>query len=186
MFAQGTLGIHGPPGRRIRNGNHCTAPPQATLERLETMTTTPSRIAVIRGRWHSDIVDQCVNSFVAEWENLGGKASDVEIFDVPGALEIPLHAQTLIKTGRFAAVLGTAFVVDGGIYRHDFVAGTVLDAMMRVSLDSGVPVLSAVLTPHNFQESDAHIAFFRDHFVIKGREAANAAKNILAERAKIA
>ena len=70
------------------------------------MTTTPSRIAVIRGRWHSDIVDQCVNSFVAEWENLGGKASDVEIFDVPGALEIPLHAQTLIKTGRFAAVLG--------------------------------------------------------------------------------
>ncbi|CAN7663183.1 6,7-dimethyl-8-ribityllumazine synthase [Rhizobium sp. LjRoot30] len=145
-----------------------------------------NKIAVIRARWHSDIVDQCVNSFVAEWEKLGGKASDIEIFDVPGALEIPLHAQTLIKTGRFSAVLGTAFVVDGGIYRHDFVAGTVLDAMMRVSLDTGVPVLSAVLTPHNFQESEAHIGFFKNHFVIKGREAANAAKQILAERGKIA
>ena len=151
------------------------------------MTTSASqpRIAVIRARWHADIVDRCVNSFVAEWEKLGGKAADVEIFDVPGALEIPLHAQTLIRTGRFSAVLGTAFVVDGGIYRHDFVAGTVLDAMMRISLDSGVPVLSAVLTPHNFQESEAHIAFFTDHFVIKGREAAHAAKNILDARARI-
>ena len=152
------------------------------------MTTSASqtRIAVIRARWHADIVDRCVNSFIAEWEKLGGAASDIEVFDVPGALEIPLHAQTLIGTGRFSAVLGTAFVVDGGIYRHDFVAGTVLDAMMRVSLDSGVPVLSAVLTPHNFQESEAHIAFFSDHFVIKGREAANAAKSILDARARIA
>ena len=151
------------------------------------MTTSASqtRIAIIRARWHADIVDRCVDSFIAEWEKLGGEAADVEVFDVPGALEIPLHAQTLIATGRFSAVLGTAFVVDGGIYRHDFVAGTVLDAMMRVSLDSGVPVLSAVLTPHNFQESEAHIAFFTDHFVIKGREAANAAKNILDARAKI-
>ena len=151
------------------------------------MTTSASqtRIAIIRARWHADIVDRCVDSFIAEWEKLGGKAADVEVFDVPGALEIPLHAQTLIATGRFSAVLGTAFVVDGGIYRHDFVAGTVLDAMMRVSLDSGVPVLSAVLTPHNFQESEAHIAFFTDHFVIKGREAAHAAKNILDARARI-
>ncbi len=82
------------------------------------------KIAIIRARWHADIVDQCVNSFVEQWAALGGDRSDVEIFDVPGALEIPLHAQTLIATGKFSAVLGTAFVVDGGIYRHDFVAGT--------------------------------------------------------------
>ena len=144
------------------------------------------KIAVIRARWHADIVDQCVNSFVSEWQKLGGSAADVEIFDVPGALEIPLHAQTLAKTGRFSAILGTAFVVDGGIYRHDFVAGTVLDGMMRVQLDTGVPVLSTVLTPHNFQESEAHIRFFKDHFVVKGVEAANAARQILAARAEIA
>ena len=145
-----------------------------------------NRIAVIRARWHADIVDRCVNSFATEWSTLGGNAADIDIIDVPGALEIPLHAQTLIKTGKYAAVLGVAFVVDGGIYRHDFVAGTVLDGMMRVSLDSGVPVLSAVLTPHNFQESEAHIKFFSDHFVIKGKEAANACKAILAARANVA
>jgi 6,7-dimethyl-8-ribityllumazine synthase len=145
-----------------------------------------SRIAVIRARWHADIVDRCVTSFAGEWQALGGEAGDIDIIDVPGALEIPLHAQTLIRTGKYAAVLGVAFVVDGGIYRHDFVAGTVLDGMMRVSLDTGVPVLSAVLTPHNFQESEAHIAFFKDHFVIKGQEAARAAKAILAARADVA
>lgn len=145
-----------------------------------------NRIAVIRARWHADIVDRCVTSFVEEWVALGGAAADVDIVDVPGALEIPLHAQTLARTGRYSAILGCAFVVDGGIYRHDFVAGTVLDGMMRVQLDTDVPVLSAVLTPHNFQESEAHIRFFKDHFVIKGREAANACQSILAARAKVA
>ena len=161
----------------------------ATLKGQTDMTIAShptQKIAIIRARWHADIVDQCVNSFVAHWEKLGGKASGVEIFDVPGALEIPLHAQTLAKTGRFSAIIGSAFVVDGGIYRHDFVAATVLDGMMRVQLDTGVPVLSTVLTPHNFQESEQHIRFFTDHFVVKGVEAANACSQILAARAQLA
>ena len=90
----------------------------------------------------------------------------------------------LARSGRFAAVVAVAFVVDGGIYRHDFVAGTVLDAMMRVQLDTGVPVLSAVLAPHNFQETEPHIRFFKEHFVVKGREAADACRLILAERTR--
>ncbi len=161
----------------------------ATLKGQTDMTIAShptQKIAIIRARWHADIVDQCVNSFVAHWQKLGGNASDVEIFDVPGALEIPLHAQTLAKTGRFSAIIGSAFVVDGGIYRHDFVAGTVLDGMMRVQLDTGVPVLSTVLTPHNFQESEQHIRFFHDHFLVKGVEAANACSQILAARAQLA
>jgi 6,7-dimethyl-8-ribityllumazine synthase len=161
----------------------------ATLKGQTDMTIAShptQKIAIIRARWHADIVDQCVNSFVAHWQKLGGNASDVEIFDVPGALEIPLHAQTLARTGRFSAIIGSAFVVDGGIYRHDFVAGTVIDGMMRVQLDTGVPVLSTVLTPHNFQESEQHIRFFTDHFVVKGVEAANACSQILAARAQLA
>lgn len=150
------------------------------------MKPVQNRIAIIRARWHAAIVDRCVDAFVEHWAALGGAATDVEIFDVPGALEIPLHAQTLARTGRFSAIVGSAFVVDGGIYRHDFVAATVLDGMMRVQLDTGVPVLSTVLTPHNFQESEAHIRFFSEHFVLKGREAASACHHILSERAKLA
>jgi 6,7-dimethyl-8-ribityllumazine synthase len=141
-----------------------------------------SRVAVVRARWHADIVDECVNAFVAEMVNA---KSAVDIFDVPGAYEIPLHAQMLAQTGRYAAILGVAFVVNGGIYRHDFVASAVLDGMMTVQLSTGVPVLSAVLTPHNYHESAEHHRFFLDHFKVKGQEAASACLAILKARALI-
>src|SRR6202012_2836598 len=123
-----------------------------TLERQRTMTISvnpqQSRIAIIRARWHSEIVDQSVEGFISEWQQTEG-AAPVDVFDVPGALEIPLHAQLLARSGRYSAIVATAFVVDGGIYRHEFVADTVLEAMMRVQLDTGVPILSAVLRPHH-------------------------------------
>jgi 6,7-dimethyl-8-ribityllumazine synthase len=45
---------------------------------------------------------------------------------------------------------------------------------MRAGLDCGVPVLSVSLTPHQFHETPHHIAIYKDHFVQKGREAAEA------------
>ena len=144
------------------------------------------RVAVIRARWHADIVDQCVASFEAELATLGNGRFTVEVFDVPGAYEIPLHAKTLAETGRYAAILGTAFVVNGGIYRHDFVAGAVIDGMMNVQLSTGVPVLSAVLTPHNYHDSAEHHRFFFEHFKVKGKEAANACVELLTARQRIA
>ncbi|OWK22503.1 riboflavin synthase subunit beta [Mesorhizobium amorphae CCBAU 01583] len=144
------------------------------------------RVAVIRARWHADIVDQCVAAFEAELAVLGGGRFAVDVFNVPGAYEIPLHAKTLAGTGRYAAILGTAFVVNGGIYRHDFVAGAVIDGMMNVQLAAGVPVLSAVLTPHNYHDSAEHHRFFFEHFQVKGKEAAKACVEILAAREQIA
>ncbi|MBR2689023.1 MAG: 6,7-dimethyl-8-ribityllumazine synthase [Aquamicrobium sp.] len=144
------------------------------------------RVAVIRARWHADIVDQCVESFTKEIEALSGGSLVVDVFDVPGAYEIPLHAKTLAQTGRHAAVLGVAFVVNGGIYRHEFVAQAVLDGMMNVQLGTGVPVLSAVLTPHNFHDGAEHHRFFFEHFKVKGREAAHACVEILKARELIA
>lgn len=143
------------------------------------------RIAVIRARWHADIVDQCVQAFEAELSALAEKRFAVDVFDVPGAYEIPLHAKTLAQTGRYAAILGAAFVVNGGIYRHEFVASAVIDGMMNVQLSTGVPVLSAVLTPHNYHDSAEHHRFFLEHFTVKGKEAAKACVEILAAREKI-
>jgi 6,7-dimethyl-8-ribityllumazine synthase len=77
-------------------------------------------------------------------------------------------------------------VVDGGIYRHDFVAQSVVDGLMRVGLDTGVPVLSVSLTPHQYQETDHHNAIYQAHFVDKGREAAQAALRIAKSRQKLA
>jgi 6,7-dimethyl-8-ribityllumazine synthase len=132
------------------------------------------RIAFVQSLWHRDIVDQCRTAFVAELAKHGIAEGLVDFFEVPGAFEIPLHAQLLAKTGRYAAVVAAGFVVDGGIYRHEFVADTVIGALMRVQLDTEVPVLSAVLTPQHFHEHDDHRKFFREHFLVKGVEAAQA------------
>jgi len=53
-------------------------------------------------------------------------------------------------------------------------------------MDTGVPVLSVSLTPHQFQETEHHIQIYRAHFVEKGREAARAAMMIGQVRASIA
>ncbi len=131
---------------------------------------THARYAFIKASWHADIVDQSLVGF-----REGILQNQVDVFDVPGAFEIPLLARELAASGDYTAVIGAAFVVDGGIYRHEFVSSAVVDGLMRAQMDAGVPVLSVVLTPHNFQETEAHISFFKEHFVEKGREAARAA-----------
>jgi 6,7-dimethyl-8-ribityllumazine synthase len=132
------------------------------------------RIAFIQADWHSNIVDQSRISFVSECENLGIDESKIEFFVVPGSLEIPLQAKLLAKTGQYAIVIAAGLIVDGGIYRHDFVASTVLDALMNIQVEVEVPILSMVLTPHQFQETEAHESFFFEHFKLKGRETAQA------------
>jgi len=142
---------------------------------------TPTRYAFVKANWHADIVSRALDGFC---EIIAPR--DVDVFDVPGAFELPLLARDLARTGRYAAVAAAAFVVDGGIYRHDFVAQAVVDGLMRAGLDSGVPVLSVSLTPHQYQETEHHKAIFRAHFVEKGREAARAALMIGRTRAAIA
>ena len=72
--------------------------------------SSPLSVAFVQARWHADIVDQCRIAFVAEMERLTEGAATVEVFDVPGAFEIPLQARTLAKSGRYGAVVGAAFV----------------------------------------------------------------------------
>jgi 6,7-dimethyl-8-ribityllumazine synthase len=133
-----------------------------------------ARIAFVQAGWHRDIVQQCRLSFVAEMIKLGYLESDIDFFDVAGAFEIPLHAQVLARSGRYGAVVAAGLVVDGGIYRHEFVADAVISGLMQVQLATGVPVLSAVLTPHHFHDGVEHQQFFFDHFRVKGTEVARA------------
>jgi len=131
-----------------------------------------ARIAYIEAGWHNDIVSQARAAFTDKVSEYG--ISSIDVCDVPGSLEIPLQAKLLAKTGQYDVIVACGLIVDGGIYRHDFVARTVLDAMMQVSLESEVPVLSVVLTPHHFHEHEEHHNYFKTHFLKKGEEAANA------------
>ena len=135
------------------------------------------RVAFIKANWHSDIVSQALSGFKQELDERQTSYS-VETWDVPGAFEMPLLAQRLAKTGNYDAIVCAALVVDGGIYRHDFVAQAVVSGLMQAQLTTEVPMFSVSLTPHNFQPAAEFIDFYREHFVKKGREAANAVLQI--------
>jgi len=139
----------------------------------------PQRVAFVQSSWHRDVVEECRIAFLEEIEARHISRAQVDLFEVPGSFEIPLHAQLLAKTRRYTAIVAAGLVVDGGIYRHEFVADTVIKALMDVQLKTEVPVFSAVLTPQQFHDSAVHHDFFRKHFVIKGIEVAEACASTL-------
>lgn len=142
---------------------------------------THTRFAFVKANWHSEIVTRALDGFLELVPR-----EHVDVFDVPGAFELPLMARDLASSGTYAAVIAAAFVVDGGIYRHEFVAAAVIDGLMRAGLDSGVPVLSVSLTPHQYHDTEHHRRIFAAHFVEKGREAARAALQIVDARRRFA
>ncbi len=144
-----------------------------------------NRFAFIQSCWHRDIVDQGRDAFLAEMERQGTRRSAIDLYEVPGAFEIPLHAKLLARTGRYQGIVACGFVVDGGIYRHEFVADAVIKALMQVQLDTLVPVFSCVLTPQAFHEHDEHRRFFTRHFLVKGKEAAEACLATVASLARL-
>ena len=153
-----------------------------TLLRQEMNTS--NKIAIIQSAWHRDIVAQLTDSFKKEFNKLSN--AQIDVFEVPGAFEIPLHAKKLALSGNYSGVVAAGLVVNGGIYRHDFVASSVIDGLMQTQLDTGVPIFSAVLTPHHFHNSEEHSAFFAEHFVVKGQEVAQACADTLRSFASIA
>ncbi|HEY7364617.1 MAG TPA: 6,7-dimethyl-8-ribityllumazine synthase [Methylomirabilota bacterium] len=143
-------------------------------------------IAYVQASWHTDITEHCKTAFMAELAKHGYGADDIEFFSAPGSLEIPLLAKKLAKTGRYAAVCASGLVVNGGIYRHEFVAQAVLQGIVQTSLETEVPVLSAVLTPHHFHEHAVHEEFFKNHMRTKGKELAEACVSIIERLSAVA
>jgi 6,7-dimethyl-8-ribityllumazine synthase len=134
----------------------------------------PQRVAFVQSAWHPEVVAECRTAFLAEAEARHIARAAIDVFEVPGAFEIPLHAQLLAKTRRYTAIVAAGLVID-----DEHVAETVIKALMDVQLRTEVPVFSAVLTPQQFHETAAHFEFFRKYFATKGTEVAEACANTL-------
>lgn len=139
-----------------------------------------SKYAFIKANWHGEIVNKALEGFYSIIPR-----QQVDVVDVPGAFEMPLVAKDLANTKNYKAIIASAFVVDGGIYRHEFVAESVVQGLMQVSLQTDTPILSVSLTPHQYQDTDYHNKIFQNHFSEKGKEAANTALMIVKTRDSI-
>jgi len=139
----------------------------------------PQRVAFVQSSWHRDVVAECRIAFLSEAEARHIPRTAIDIFEVPGSFEIPLHVQILAKTRRYTALVAAGLVVDTGIYRYEFMSDTIIKALMDVQLRTEVPVFSAILTSLESQGTQARVDFFKTHFATKGVEVAEACANTL-------
>src|SRR5258707_6518585 len=85
-----------------KNSPEVSDPPAA---RVHPRFTKPQRVAFVQSAWHREVIEQCRLAFLAEIEERGIERARIDLFEVPGSFEIPLHVQLLAKTRRYTAIV---------------------------------------------------------------------------------
>lgn len=105
------------------------------------------RFTVIASRFNGEIVARLVDGAVDALVGSGAAPDDVTVMWVPGALELPLAASHVIHaTDEMHAVVCLGCVIRGGTDHYEHVCRVTMDGLMRVGIDTGVPVGNGVLT----------------------------------------
>jgi 6,7-dimethyl-8-ribityllumazine synthase len=100
------------------------------------------------------------------------KGHELKIVRVPGAYEIPLQVQRLARTKKYAAVIALGVVWQGKTLHAQEILRAVTDGLMRISLETDVPVIHEVLAVSSEAEAKARCMGTK---LNRGREAAQAA-----------
>jgi 6,7-dimethyl-8-ribityllumazine synthase len=109
------------------------------------------RFAIAVGRFYEDLAERLVRGAQAGFEEAGSGPADV--FDVPGAFELPLAAKYLAESGRYAGVACLGAVIRGETDHYDYVCAETARGIQDVQLRSGVPCAFGVLTVENLDQA---------------------------------
>jgi 6,7-dimethyl-8-ribityllumazine synthase len=135
------------------------------------------RFAIVASVFNREYTDALVHS-----AHRALKGHDVTVVRVPGAFEIPLQAQRLARTKRFAAIIALGVVWQGKTLHAREIVRVCSDALMRISLENDVPVIHQVLAVSNESEARARCMGVKLNRGIEGAQAALALA--LADRAQ--
>ncbi len=115
--------------------------------------TPPGRFALVAARFNAVVVDQLVAGALDALKRHGVPDDRVDVVKVPGSFEIPVVAQRLGKSGRYAAVVCLGCIIRGDTDHYDHVAGAATSGIARAGLDAGVPVIFGVLTTDTLEQA---------------------------------
>jgi 6,7-dimethyl-8-ribityllumazine synthase len=116
--------------------------------------STPSgRFAIVAARFNAFIVDALTTGALDALHRHGVGDDRIDIVRVPGSYEIPLVAQKLGQSGRYAAVICLGCVIRGETGHYDHVAGAAASGIASASLTAGVPVIFGVLTTETLDQA---------------------------------
>jgi len=114
-----------------------------------------ARFAILASRWNPRIVDALVEGARDAFAAHGVGTDAIDVVRVPGAWELPQAAAKLTRTDRYAGVVALGCVVRGETRHYEHVADECARGLMRVALDSGVPVANGVLAVENHEHARA-------------------------------
>ena len=137
------------------------------------------RWAIAVGRFYEDLAARLVDGAERVFAEHGG---EVDVYDVPGAFELPLAAKYCVDSGRYAGVACLGAVIRGETDHYDFVCGEAASGIARVSLDTGVPCAFGVLTVDDMGQALARTGDGKRH---QGEDAARAVVRMAALRAQL-
>ncbi len=133
---------------------------------------SPFRFALVVSRFNEAITGSLRDAARQALHDAGAAAGHVQVFDVPGAYEIPQAARTAAETGAFDAIVCLGCVIRGETPHFDYISSAVAHGIMRAAGDTGVPMAFGVLTTDTLEQAQARAGAGDDN---KGREAAAAA-----------
>ena len=128
-----------------------------------------ARVAVVASHWNGPIVERLLEGCTRRLQELRGQA---QVFRVPGAFELPTAASWLAAEGGYAAIICLGCVIRGETPHFEYVAGECARGVMRVSLDSGLPVIFGVLTVETEQQAIARTGEGHGHAGVAAADAA--------------
>ena len=145
------------------------------------MSEAAGPFAIAVARFYEDLAERLVAGAQAVFAAQGH--ADAEVFDVPGAFELPLAASYAARSGRFAGVACLGAVIRGETEHYEFVCQQAAAGVMRVQLDTGVPCAFGVLTCETMEQALARAGGNKRD---QGRHAAEAVLRMAALRSALA
>lgn len=126
------------------------------------------RIGIVQARFNADISDALAEACLSELMQLGVKAKNVTLVQVPGALEIPLALQALADRLHYDALIALGCIIRGETYHFELVANESGAGVTRIALDHALPIANAILTVDNIKQA-------KERQIEKGVDAARVA-----------
>jgi 6,7-dimethyl-8-ribityllumazine synthase len=140
-----------------------------------------SAYAIAVARFHELVAERLLAGAQSAFAESG--QHDVEVFDVPGAFELPLAASYAARSARFAGVACLGAVIRGETDHYDLVCAAAARGVMQVQLETGVPCAFGVLTCDTLEQALARAGGGKRD---QGRRAAEAVLRMAALRGALA
>jgi len=134
------------------------------------------KFAIVVGKFYEELAER----LVAGAQGVFG--GDADVYEVPGAFELPLAAQYLAQTGRYGGVACLGAVIRGETDHYDYVCAEAARGIQSVQLATGVPCAFGVLTVENMDQALARTGGGKRD---QGEHAAQAVLALAAMRATV-